>query len=111
MNTDKVIQLMNISESDRDNPNQGRVYSVEGICPTLTKMDGGGRQPHIVIYKKKIDVYGLSRTRDKKGKVTKRTCNHFVSCIHSTITGGIPNMWVLVAEVYGDTNRCDEGTQ
>ena len=101
---------MNLTESERDNPNQGRVYSIDGICPTLTKMDGGGRQPHIVIYKKKDSkiVYGMSRTRDKKGKVIKRTCNNFVSCIHSTITGGIPNMWVLVAEVYEDTDRCNE---
>ena len=50
MNTDKVIQLMNLSISERDNPNQGRVYSIDGISPTLTKMDGGGRQPHIVVY-------------------------------------------------------------
>ncbi len=33
----------------RDNPNQGRVYLVDGICPNLTGMEGGGRQPHIIV--------------------------------------------------------------
>lgn len=33
----------------RQNPNQGRVYMVDGICPTLTGMEGGGRQPHIIV--------------------------------------------------------------
>lgn len=55
MNTDRVIQLMNMTESERNNPNQGRVYSTEGICPTLTKMDGGGRQPYIVIYERESE--------------------------------------------------------
>ena len=31
----------------RDNPNQGRVYDQKGLCPTLTDMQGGGRQPMI----------------------------------------------------------------
>ena len=34
---------------NRDNPNQGRVYMIDGICPTLTEMAGGGRQPHIIV--------------------------------------------------------------
>lgn len=25
----------------RENPNQGRVYDINGLCPSLTKMDGG----------------------------------------------------------------------
>lgn len=33
----------------RQNPNQGRVYMVDGISPTLTGMEGGGRQPHIIV--------------------------------------------------------------
>ncbi len=63
MNTDRVIQLMNITESDRENPNQGRVYSTEGICPTLTKMDGGGRQPHIVVYE---NTYGSDERTQRR---------------------------------------------
>ena len=45
----EVKQLMNIMPTKtRDNPNQGRVYDINGIAPTLTKMDGGNREPFIV---------------------------------------------------------------
>lgn len=32
----------------RSNPNQGRIYAVDGIAPCLNKMDGGGREPYII---------------------------------------------------------------
>lgn len=32
----------------RSNPNQGRIYAVDGIAPRLNKMDGGGREPYII---------------------------------------------------------------
>lgn len=35
--------------NNRENPNQGRVYMTDGISPTLTGMEGGGRQPHIIV--------------------------------------------------------------
>lgn len=45
----EVHQIMNVMPgTHRDNPNQGRVYDVNGLAPTLTKMDGGNRQPFIV---------------------------------------------------------------
>ena len=45
----EVKQLMNIMPTKtRDNPNQGRVYDIDGLAPTLTKMDGGNREPFIV---------------------------------------------------------------
>ncbi len=45
----EVKQLMNIMPTKtRDNPNQGRVYDTDGIAPTLTKMDGGNREPMII---------------------------------------------------------------
>lgn len=46
----KVLQLGNIMPTKtRKNPNQGRVYSVCGLSPTLTNVSGGGgRQPMIV---------------------------------------------------------------
>lgn len=34
---------------NRSNPNQGRVYDHNGLSPTLTDMQGGGRQAMIVI--------------------------------------------------------------
>lgn len=54
----EVKQLMNIMPTKtRDNPNQGRVYDVDGIAPTLTKMDGGNREPFIVDEIKVIGNY------------------------------------------------------
>lgn len=45
----EVKQLMNIMPTKtRDNPNQGRVYDVNGLAPTLTKMDGGNREPMVI---------------------------------------------------------------
>lgn len=38
--------------TNRSNPNQGRVYGVKGLSPTLTNIGGGGaRQPHIIVAK------------------------------------------------------------
>lgn len=48
----QIIQIGNITITKRKNPNQGRVYSVKGICPTINTMSGGGRQPHILIKRK-----------------------------------------------------------
>lgn len=43
----KVIQVGNITPiSNRDNPNQGRVYDISGLCPTLTNMGGGVAGSH-----------------------------------------------------------------
>lgn len=45
----EVVQIGNILPTKtRDNPNQGRVYATSGLCPTLTNMQGGNRQPMIV---------------------------------------------------------------
>lgn len=43
-----VNQIGRCPGTNRDNPNQYRVYDTEGISPTLSKMDGGGREPHII---------------------------------------------------------------
>ena len=45
----EVHQIMNVCPTKtRDNPNQGRVYDINGIAPTLTKMDGGNREPMVI---------------------------------------------------------------
>lgn len=46
------------------------------------------------------EAYGLSRSRDKKGVIVKRTCNPFVNCLHASCGGGYETMWVLIVEVY-----------
>ena len=42
-----IKQIGKDGSSERDNPNQYRVYDEEGIAPTLNQM-GGGREPHII---------------------------------------------------------------
>lgn len=45
----KIIQVANISEEKGfSNPQTGRIYSSEGLCPTLDTMQGGGKQPKII---------------------------------------------------------------
>lgn len=43
------IEQIGMLESHRNNPNRYRVYSSDGVSPTLDKMDGGGREPHVAI--------------------------------------------------------------
>lgn len=44
-----VVQIGNCMQTQtRDNPNQGRVYAVEGLSPSLNCMEGGNRQPMII---------------------------------------------------------------
>lgn len=45
MGENKIIQLANIMPTaTRENPNQGRIYDIRGIAPTITDVSGGGRQ-------------------------------------------------------------------
>lgn len=45
-----VKQIANIMPTKtRENPNQGRVYDISGIAPSLNCMGGGGREPRIAI--------------------------------------------------------------
>ena len=46
----KVQQVGNIVHTGNfDNPQRGRIYSVEGLSPTLNCMQGGGLEPKIVV--------------------------------------------------------------
>lgn len=48
-NTDKVMQIGNCRPTkNRVNPNQGRIYDVDGISPCLNTKGGGNLEPHIV---------------------------------------------------------------
>lgn len=43
MKTDKVIQIGQIVNTGNwDNSQRGRIYSVDGIAPTINTMGGGG---------------------------------------------------------------------
>lgn len=46
------------------------------------------------------EIYGVSRNRDKKGKVVKRNLNPYVNCIHTWAGGGENlKMAILVIEI------------
>lgn len=45
-----VRQIGNyLKTKTRNNPNQGRIYEINGISPCLNKMNGGGREPCVAI--------------------------------------------------------------
>lgn len=50
------IKQVGMMKSERSNPNQYRVYSEVGIAPTLSKMDGGGREPHVVVAEREREL-------------------------------------------------------
>lgn len=50
----RVRQIGNLMPSKtRANPNQGRLYDTNGLSPTLGAMQGGNRQPFVMVDKKK----------------------------------------------------------
>lgn len=75
----KIIQVGNIlEEKGVRNPQRGRIYSAEGLSPTIDTCQGGGKEPKIVTY-----------TRGKKGKVVNRRLVDVSNIIHtSTGSGG-----------------------
>lgn len=46
------------------------------------------------------EIYGLSRSRDKKGNVVKRNLNPYVNCLHTQVGSARDNMEVYVVEIY-----------
>lgn len=57
----KIIQLGNLRKDTKNftNPQIGRIYSAEGIAPTLNTCQGGSREPKVlveVIYEKNTDI-------------------------------------------------------
>lgn len=98
----KVIQVANIAEEKNfSNPQVGRVYSTQGISPTIDTMQGGGREPKILTY-----------TRDEKGKVINRRAVDIANTIHtSTGSGGNTDSFVLEPNMFTselDTNGTNE---
>lgn len=55
----KILQIANITKSTGfNNPQNGRVYSIDGISPCLNTMSGGGLQPKII----EVNIKGVSNT-------------------------------------------------
>ena len=52
--------------------------------------------------------YGLSRTRNRKGEIIRRTLKPVVNCLHASCGGGYETMQVLIVEVIFNG---EEGTE
>lgn len=63
----KVKQVGRVTGTNRDNPNQYRVYDPSGLCPTLNQMGGGGREPHIITVANYRSGGERSRILDQNG--------------------------------------------
>lgn len=63
----KIIQLSNLLEDSENfsNPQTGRIYSVDGIAPTLNTCQGGDRQPKVLVNMNEMiidDTYGYKKS-------------------------------------------------
>lgn len=87
----KIIQVGNLVDSSDgfSNPQRGRVYSPEGIAPTVD-CKSGGRELKVFL--------GYGRSRDKKGEVVSRHFNPYTNALHAQVGHARDNMEVLVAE-------------
>ena len=77
--SNNVKQIGNISEGNSSwgNPQTGRIYSVEGICPTLNTCGGRQREPKIVC--------GIDKSNNHPSVIDN------ANCITSREDGGVSN--------------------
>ena len=66
VNQSNVKQLGNISNSNSfgGNPQTGRVYSDNGLSPTLNTMQGGGREPKVMVKEATQKGYDIATVGD-----------------------------------------------
>ena len=101
----EVKQLINIMPTKtRDNPNQGRVYDVNGIAPTLTKMDGGNREPMVIDEIKVIGNY-MPSNHDASRVVDIDGIAPTVKENHGTVTAIAEPQIVKVGQVSSDGSQ------
>ena len=92
----KIVQVGRLSNSNRDNSSCYRVYEADGLSPCLNTMQGGGREPHVLVKSATKSGYEVARIGDginfaypnsklRRGRVGKgcaqtldRSCNQGV---------------------------------
>ena len=105
----EVKQLMNIMPTKtHDNPNQGRVYDVNGIAPTLTKMDGGNREPMVIDEIKVIGNY-MPSNHDASRVVDIEGIAPTVKENHGTVTA-IAEPFIVASRGRNPENPSDRTT-
>lgn len=80
----KQIGNINNSASFGGNPQTGRVYDIEGISPTLNTMQGGGREPKVMV----ID--------DQGRKSKKLSPKHIIPTLRAQSHGNEPKVAIPV---------------
>ena len=61
----KIQQIGNVAPTGNwSNPQRGRVYSAEGLCPTLNTMQGGGLEPKILVREGTKKGYAVAEMGD-----------------------------------------------
>ena len=97
--SNSVKQIGNIANSNSywSNPQTGRIYSADGISPTLNTCGGGQREPKIVTglasnygenFEKETDISNTLQARDYKG-FGKQTMNIVIKIPQATKQGYI----------------------
>lgn len=139
-NTNEVLQIGNIAEgkSGWDNPQTGRIYSIEGCSPTLNTCNGGGHEPKIVTTTRGSEIASCVRAsyfkngsrnieeniksgKGYEGIIEKYGCNkshnspqiiESANCITTREDRGISNHkseGTAVIEKIGNINPLDKG--
>ena len=57
------------------------------------------------------NCYGVSRSRDRKGKIVHQELKPYTMCVHTFVGGGYQSMAVLVAEVVRYENQGSAGNE
>lgn len=58
----KIVQIGRIESDKRENPSAYRVYDSQGLSPCLNTMQGGGREPHVLV--KSATMGGVRESND-----------------------------------------------
>lgn len=101
-----IRQIGNVTISERNNPNAGRVYDPDGIAPTLTTGGGGGLTPNIIIQK---DNYVLEPkiicpvNAEKDGTTRTIKAQYYKTSIANMIRTGSQGATGVMAE-FSDTD-------
>lgn len=68
----KIVQIGRVKNEKRNNPNTYRVYDVTGLSPCLNTMQGGGREPHVLVKSGVIVKACITPDRIKKRQNGRR---------------------------------------
>ena len=96
-NSDNVKQIGNIAtHTNRDNPNDGRIYSVDGLSPTLTC-----KQPYIVVASRGRDSTNPSNRKATNGdyKLEQRLEPNIDNCVNTLTSCSKDSMLVELYEL------------